>query len=696
MPFNERNRGRRETSPQKKEWETLQKKHEKGEILSRKERGVVGKMIGEARKKGEEETVEILQQILQEQAGRKRQEEQPKDVGTTWTHRSNPNLHTSYEVKQATRHKRYREKGEKEKKQEQAVEVYLNRLKEILGQQNEEKREKDLTTLRELLHRRYVIRKENIPESYWENYRARLRDEGHGEVTITEEMKKEETERIRVEQRGTLDNWFDYLISQDALYPMWVKYWAMTGVASLGRYDKERRQFTRRDSETVAPFPYINREALAYITDLIARKVRREVIENATERVSDEEFIAMVNTMDFGKYYAFALEHTSVSNETLFETTEGQWVTYPQGSDHMPLVESIQGHGTGWCTAGEETAKKQLEMGDFHVYYSNDLIGEPTIPRVAIRMQQGSIAEVRGVAPDQNFDPYITPTVEEKLQEFPDGEQYKQRTEDMTYLTDIDRRKEEGEELTKEDLRFLYEIDRKIESPGYQQDPRIQEIVGDRDIKQDLVHILNCREDQISLTEDEALSGDIVYHFGDLDLRDLTEAKGLQLPREVGGSLGLSGLKEAKGLQLPRKVGGHLFLNGLKEAKGLQLPKEVGGSLGLSGLKEAKGLQLPREMRGSLDLSGLKEAKGLQLPREVGGDLNLRGLTTAEGLQLPREVGGDLNLRGLTTAEGLQLPRKVGGYLYLRDLTTAEKERIQKEYPHIHISIGRMRRRRRI
>ena len=159
MPFNERNRGRRETSPQKKEWETLQKKHEEGGILSRKERGVVGKMIGEARKKGEEETVEILQQILQEQAGRKRQEEQPKDVGTTWTHRSNPNLHTSYEVKQATRHKRYREKGEKEKKQEQAVEVYLNRLKEILGQQNEEKREKDLTTLRELLHRRYVIRK---------------------------------------------------------------------------------------------------------------------------------------------------------------------------------------------------------------------------------------------------------------------------------------------------------------------------------------------------------------------------------------------------------------------------------------------------------------------------------------------------------------------------------------------------------
>ena len=326
----------------------------------------------------------------------------------------------------------------------------------------------------------------------------------------------------------------------------------------------------------------------------------------------------MVNTMDFGKYYAFALEHTSVSNETLFETTEGQWVTYPQGSDHMPLVESIQGHGTGWCTAGEETAKKQLEMGDFHVYYSNDLIGEPTIPRVAIRMQQGSIAEVRGVAPDQNFDPYITPTVEEKLQEFPDGEQYKQRAEDMTYLTNIDRKVEEGEELTKEDLRFLYEIDRKIESPGYQQDPRIQEIVGDRDIKQDFAHIYNCREDQISLTEDEALSGDIVYHFGDLDLSGLTTAEGLQLPERMEGSLNLRGLTEVKGLQLPREVGGMLNLNGLTEAKGLQLPERVGGGLGLNGLTEAKGLQLPREVGGDMYLSGLTEAKGLQLPKRGG------------------------------------------------------------------------------
>ena len=637
MPFKESFGEKKSSKDENKEQELL-KKHEQGAALSGKEKGFIGKMLGEARRKGDQEKVELLQKTLKEQ-GNKKQEQPQKNPGSTWTHRSNPDMHTSYAVKQAERHHRHRTESKRERKQEQAVEVYLNRLEEILKEGDEEK----LNTLRKLLHRAYCIREDNIPESYWENYRKRLRNEGHGEVTITEEIKREEVENIIADQQGTLDQWFDYLTSQDALYPIWTKYWAITGVASLGRYDKERKQFTKRDNETVAPFPHINREALAYITDLIAKKVQKETTENPAKRVSDKEFMAVVNTMDFGKYYAFALEHATVSNEVLFETIEGEWITYPQGSDHMPLVQAIKGHGTGWCTAGEQTAKKQLEVGEFHVYYSNDLLGEATIPRIAIRMQGNSIAEVRGVAPDQNFDPYITPVVEEKLQTFPDGDQYKQRTEDMAYLTDINRKIEEGQELSNEEIRFLYELDRKIESPGYQQDPRIQEILNERDPKQDLPQLFNCREDQISLAEEDALSGDIIYHYGNLNLNNLTSAEGLQLPEHVGG---------------------YLYLDGLTSAEGLQLPEHVGGGL---------------------DLDNLTSAEGLQLPEHVGGDLHLNRLTSAEGLQLPEHVGGHLYLGKLTSAEGLQLPEHVGGDLYLDGLTSAEKRKLQEEYPNIRI-----------
>ncbi len=70
----------------------------------------------------------------------------------------------------------------------------------------------------------------------------------------------------------------------------------------------------------------------------------------------------------------------AIRTRVSYQVTEGHWVKYEQGSDHVPLVISLQGHGTGWCTAGESTAKLQLKAGDFYVYYSLDGDGQPTIP----------------------------------------------------------------------------------------------------------------------------------------------------------------------------------------------------------------------------------------------------------------------------------------------------------------------------
>lgn len=58
---------------------------------------------------------------------------------------------------------------------------------------------------------------------------------------------------------------------------------------------------------------------------------------------------------------------------------------------------------------------------------------------------------------------------------------------------------------------FLYEIDGKIEGFGYQRDPRIDEILQNRDKRKDLSLVINCRANQISLTQEEALKGEIKY-----------------------------------------------------------------------------------------------------------------------------------------------------------------------------------------
>ncbi|HBM45684.1 MAG: hypothetical protein UT05_C0004G0012 [Parcubacteria group bacterium GW2011_GWF2_38_76] len=549
-----------------------------------------------------------------------------------------------------------------------------------------------LERIKEHYHKEYVIKPEDIPESYYDNQKRLAREQGHGDIEITDETKEQLSEVIINDQNSTLDNWVNYLSSPDSdSYPMWAKYWAFNNMLKLSTFDKEKHAFGKRDKGTVAPFPDLNREALAYVVDAIVKKAGNEEIPDIE---NNPEFKKLLEGSNFGKLYAYAIEKVTPTEENELLNTEGRWIKYPQKSDHMPLVESLQGHGTGWCTAGESTAKIQLEGGDFYVYYSNDKQGKPTIPRVAIRMSDSKIGEVRGIAKEQNLDPYIGEVVKSKLKEFPDGAKYEKKERDMKKLTEIDKKKAKGEELTKDDLTFLYQLDSRIEGFGYGEDPRTEEITKGRKIKADLSSITGYLEEEISIgTEKEAMCEGIKFHYGglrlykiesinrlkfierisgSLSLDGLESAKDLKLPKIIGRGLSLRGLRFAEGLELPEKIGEHLDLSSLKSAEGLKLPEAVGTSLDLSSLKSAEGLRLPEAVGGNLYLSNLLSAEGLKLPEAVGGSLDLRSLESAEGLELPETVGGNLNLNDLQSAEGLKLPEAVGGSLDLRSLESAE------------------------
>ena len=178
----------------------------------------------------------------------------------------------------------------------------------------------------------------------------------------------------------------------------------------------------------------------------------------------------------------------------------------------------------------------------------------------------------QAVNSDSTLDPYITGVLESKLTEFgKEGELYKQKVSDMKRMTEITNKKDP---LSIEDLRFLYEIDGKIVGFGYRKDPRIEEVLKGRNIRGDLSRILGCRENQISFTTEEALSGDdIEYHYGDLDLKGRTSAEGLELPNSVSGDLDLRALTSAEGLELPNSVGVDLNLEGLTSVERKQLRK---------------------------------------------------------------------------------------------------------------------------
>ena len=554
-------------------------------------------------------------------------------------------------------------------KKRERIYKYFERLERVHNKVSNSKNKSSELLLKKFYYDMYVVKPENIPDSYFQNEQRIMRERGYGNVELTSERKQILIDQIISDQKESLDKWIEYFLydEESKSYEMWEKYWVFQGLQKLGKFDKEKMKFSKRDKTTVYPFPPVEREAifstLKLMEDYIKGKDTEEEIRNA------------LGSGNFKTLYEYSMKQIMLKGERQNNTTEGKWVKYEQGSDYNLLRNSLQGYYTGWCTAaGENFAKGQLANGDFYVYYTMDENNEPKVPRIAIRMDgKDTIGEIRGIADNQNMEPEMMPILNEKLEEFPDKDRYQKKEYDMQYLTSIDRKVQKGIELSIDELRFLYEIDSKIEGFGYEEDPRIKEIKSNRDNCEDLAKIFNCTKDEISDDKNDVLSGKkLVYFYGDLDLEELATAEGLVLPEKIGGYLDLSGLTSAEGLILPKEIGGTLRLNSLTSAEGLVFPKEIGGALCLNSLTSAENLILPEELGSDLCLNSLTSAEGLVMPKEIGGTLYLNSLTSAVGLVMPKEIGGTLHLNSLISAEGLVLPEEIGVTLRLNSLTSAE------------------------
>ena len=333
-------------------------------------------------------------------------------------------------------------------------------------------------------------------------------------------------------------------------------------------------------------------------------------------------------------------------------------------------------------------------------------------------MDKESIGEIRGIAEGQNIESNMDSALEEKLKEFPDGKLYQKKVHDMKMLTQIYDNNGKRE-LTKNELKFLYEIDDKISGFGYRNDPRIKEIIEKRDKRTDLTIALDCKPNEIGIGISELFNNKLVYYEGDIDSESYRKLKKLNfdlpeylsgslilylfepideldelvfpksisdafylwlskpsddlnliLPKNIGGNFNLIGLKSPRNLILPQNIGHDLILNYFESAEGVILPKNMSGSVDLNNLTSAKGLVLPTTIGGDLYLRSLFSTEGLVLPQSIGGSLYLSGLITAEGLVFPEKIGGDLDLCGLHNGKNLKLPKNIGGDLYLSNLSS--------------------------
>ena len=435
-------------------------------------------------------------------------------------------------VERAVRKKlRKGEKGPTAK--EERVEAYLDRLEEIIkkpmGWQKEKGERGGFELLKQMILDKYVTKYEEIPESYWQAQEEEMRRRGEAadwaqaSEKQREEIKRKTAEAVLTDQRASLEQWVDYFASPDSDHiPRNLKYWVMRSVLGLQELAKKKEgereyiEFPKRSRGTVKPFPDINYEALAYVVDAMVKNLQGQGIEfeHDIQPAEREEFHKFLNKQDFAKLYGWANELMQPIPEHLLPITEGKWVKYPQNSAPEELVKTIRGRGTGWCTAGLNTARTHLRGGDFYVYYTLSDDGLATMPRIAIRMEgHDKIAEdPRGIAYKQNLDPYMGPTLEEKLKEFGAvGDAYKKKSADMKHLTDLEKKTTLGQPLGKADLVFLYEIDSQIEGFGYQRDPRIAELRSQRNPAEDASIVLDCQPSEIAHSEKEITKNTKAY-----------------------------------------------------------------------------------------------------------------------------------------------------------------------------------------
>jgi len=483
--------------------------------------------------------------------------------------------------------KKARRKGESLYTREERINTFMSWINKLY------KNRRGFEFLKQKILDEEVTKPEEIPESYWRLQENIMREQGqlgdwnNASEEQKSEIKKQNSEGVLDDQRASLEEWLEYFHLEDSDYiPPMIKYWIFRNIIKLQEFDKNKHEFPKRSKGTVKMFPDLNQEALGYVIEQILKKYEGKPIEWEHDIQPEEKqaFEKYLNKEDFAKLYSWAHELMNPIPEHLLPVTEGEWRKFDQGSDSNELVKTIRGKGTGWCTAGQTTAKTQLTNGDFYVYYSLDDEQKTTIPRLAIRMENGKIAEVRGIAYKQNVDPHMTGVLEAKLQEFPDKDQYLKKKEDMEKLTIIDNKTQKNEKLSKTELEFLYEINSPIEGFGYQKDPRIGEIRSKRNKIEDACVIFECTREQIA-TKKEELTPNTKAYIGPLypnivtDLPNTIEKiyttfpegevyrKEIQIPPEY--KTPEQHEQELESLGIQRSVWGHDVIKGADLKQGL-------------------------------------------------------------------------------------------------------------------------------
>ena len=372
--------------------------------------------------------------------------------------------------------------------------AYLSRLDRIVEKYGDKAEQKIWAASAENL----VMDYEDIPDAYWKQQEQILRDNGQGKE-LSRREKEILAEDLIEKQRESINTWSNYLGDKDCPYPTWFKIYAFDGVSKMGLINKETKEFEKRDKTTVASFPTLNPEVLAKVYRNINEFYAVSKEDWLSQHPDDEKLVSLIKSGNFPKLYAKELFDTKTIIKTPenSEDIEGDWFTYLEG-DEDELAKVAE--GTGWCIADPNVAHDYLKYGNngqyrdketdeesnskakfivFKLKDRNSPDGYSTSGSASIRLDpDGKVAEISGLDEGQALEDSLVQTVKEKVLSLPGGKEFLQKFEDKQTLIRLDHKLQKDEDLTKEELSFLYQLDRPIATlDTYNRvDPRIPEL----------------------------------------------------------------------------------------------------------------------------------------------------------------------------------------------------------------------------
>ncbi len=382
--------------------------------------------------------------------------------------------------------------------------AYLSRLDRIIKKHGDKAEQK----IWEASAKSVVMDFEDIPDSYWKQQEQILRDNGQGRE-LSRSEKEILADDLIEKQRESITSWTNYLGDKNCPYPLWFKVYAFDGISKMSNaLNLDDANYDRRDHTTALSFPKLNAEILAKVYRQINNFYGVDKEDWLKKNSDDEKLVSLVKSANFPKLYAKELVDTKVILKTPERTEDvhGDWFEYKLGDEEE--IASLA-EGTRWCVVDPNVAHNYLTYGQFinpgedNNYDDDDWedddqteypeakfiifrLEDPNSPGVyasngsaSIRLDPDDmVAEVSGLGEGQAIEDALVPTVKKKTLSLPGGEKYLQKFDDKQTLIRLDKKMKKGQDLTKEELSFLYELDRPIATLDTynRRDPRIPEL----------------------------------------------------------------------------------------------------------------------------------------------------------------------------------------------------------------------------